>query len=233
MIGIIGGAGVAATNKLLELIETKLTKSGSFRDCHHPEMLIWQATQVPSRSMFLEGKGESFIPGYIEIAKKLKNCGAKKITMCCNTAHYAIDEISKEAKIPFINLVEACVIEAKEFSKIGLVASDGCLKGKVYERYFEKHCPDCNIIYPDEEYQKLVTKGICNIKNTHRFDVNSEENPAYIFEQVKQHLNKKGAQKIIFGCTDIGVAYNNNYDIDSLNLLAELLIRESNGENEQ
>ena len=54
MIGIIGGAGVAATNKLLELIENKLTKEGAFRDCHHPEMIIWQATQAPSRSLFLE-----------------------------------------------------------------------------------------------------------------------------------------------------------------------------------
>ena len=233
MIGIIGGAGVAATNKLLELIETKLTKSGAFRDCHHPEMLIWQATQVPSRSMFLEGKGESFIPGYVEIAKKLKMCGASKIAMCCNTAHYAIDEISKQANISFINLVEACVVKAKDFSKVGLVASDGCLNGKVYEYYFEKCHPSCNIIYPDPEYQKLVTKAICNVKNTSRFEaLEHEDNPAFIFKQVKRHLKEKGAQKVIFGCTDIGVVYHNNDDIDSLNLLAEILIKEVKDKNE-
>ena len=32
MIGIIGGNGVAATNKLLQLIEEKITKNGAFRD---------------------------------------------------------------------------------------------------------------------------------------------------------------------------------------------------------
>lgn len=47
MIGIIGGNGVAATNKLLQLIEEKITKNGAFRDCHHPEMIAWQATQAP------------------------------------------------------------------------------------------------------------------------------------------------------------------------------------------
>ena len=57
MIGIIGGNGVAATNKLNDLIEEEYTKNGAFRDAHHPELLIWQATQAPSRSMFLEGKG--------------------------------------------------------------------------------------------------------------------------------------------------------------------------------
>ena len=167
MIGIIGRAGVAATNKLQELIEIELTKSGAFRDSHHPEMLIWQATQVPSRSMFLEGKGKSFIPGYIDIAKKLKNSGVTKIAMCCNTAHFAIDEISEKARIPFVNLIEAIVYEVKKrkFKSVGLMASDGCLKGKVYEKYFEKICPEVKIIYPNSIYQKLVTKGICNVKN--------------------------------------------------------------------
>lgn len=32
MIGVIGGNGVAATNKLCQLIEEKLTKGGAYRD---------------------------------------------------------------------------------------------------------------------------------------------------------------------------------------------------------
>lgn len=229
IVGIIGGAGVAATNKLLELIETELTKNGAFRDCHHPEMIIWQATKVPSRSMYLEGKGESFIPNYIDIAKKLKECGANKIAMCCNTAHYAIDEIMQKADVKFINLVEQCVIEAKKngVKKVGLVASDGCLKGKVYEKYFKKHCPDVEIIYPDEESQKLVTKGICNIKNIHRFQ-NNDENPKVIFEKIQKHLLQKDAQKIIIGCTDIRVGYFDENNIDSLEVLKDLILRETN-----
>lgn len=227
VVGIIGGAGVAATNKLQELIEVELTQNGAYRDCHHPEMIIWQATQVPSRSMYLEGKGESFIPGYVEIARKLKKCGATKIAMCCNTAHFAIDEISKQADVSFINLVEACVIKTKAFSKVGLVASDGCLKGNVYEKYFEKICPNVEVIYPDEDYQKMVTKGICNVKNIHRFDdTSSKEHPNYLFNEVKMHLINKGAQIVIMGCTDIRVGYFDKSNIDSLETLKELIINE-------
>ena len=40
MIGIIGGNGVAATNRLCQLIEERCTRKGAFRDGHHPEMLI-------------------------------------------------------------------------------------------------------------------------------------------------------------------------------------------------
>ena len=70
MIGIIGGNGVAATNKLNCLIEEKLTRLGAYRDSHHPEIIIWQATQAPSRSMYLEGRGPSWIEDYIAYTVK-------------------------------------------------------------------------------------------------------------------------------------------------------------------
>ena len=228
-IGIIGGAGVAATNKLNELIEKDLTKNGAFRDEHHPEIIIWQATKVPSRSMFLEGKGESFIPEYISIAKKLKYCGVDKICMCCNTAHYAIEEISNSAEIPFINLIESIVLKVKNIGvkHIGLIASDGCLKGNVYKKYFDKICPEVEIIYPNEQNQKLVTKGICNIKNNHRFDdLKSQERPFNVFRKIEGHLRNKGAEIIVVGCTDIRVDYYNEDNIDSLEVLKNLILEE-------
>ena len=86
MIGVIGGNGVAATNRLCQLVEEKITRNGAFRDAHHPEMIIWQATQAPSRSMYLEGRGPSWIEDYVEIGRKLKACGCSKLCMCCNTS---------------------------------------------------------------------------------------------------------------------------------------------------
>lgn len=228
-IGIIGGAGVAATNKLLDMIEKELTMNGAFRDCHHPEMVIIQATKAPSRSMYLEGRGESFIEDYVDVAIKLRLAGADLICMSCNTAHYAIDEISRKSNVNFINLVNEVVLETgkRNVSKVGLIATDGCLKGKVYEKYFAKYYPDIELLYPDDEYQKLVTKGICNIKNKHRFDdINSSERPNYIFRQVKEHLKSKGAQIVVMGCTDIRVDYFDEDCIDSLEILKNSILRE-------
>ncbi len=116
MVGVIGGNVVAATNKLLQLIEEKCTLNGAFRDCHHPEMLVWQATKVPSRSMYLEGRGESFLDDYIRIGNSLKACGCDTLCMCCNTAHYFIDELKENIGIAFINVLEEV---ASEISKMG------------------------------------------------------------------------------------------------------------------
>lgn len=228
VVGVIGGAGVAATNKLCELLEIRKTKEGAFRDCHHPEMIIFQATQAPSRSMFLEGKGPSFIEDYINVAEKLQHAGAERLCMCCNTAHYALPVIEKSVSIPFINMIEEVVIRCENSRKkrFGLVASDGCLKGGVYEKYFETIFPEAQLIYPDQEFQKMVTKGICNVKNTHRFDdVDSEERPRHIFDKVYQHLMDKGAEVVIMGCTDIRVDYvpEKPNIIDSLETLSNAI----------
>ena len=227
-IGVIGAAGVAATNKLCELIEEKMTLQGAYRDCHHPEMIVWQATQVPSRSMYLEGKGESFIPGYIEIAKKLEECGATKICMCCNTAHYAIEEIRKSISVPMIDMIEATVYKVRECSKkrVGIMASDGCVKYKIYDKYINAICPDVTVVYPDSYHQKLVTKGICNIKNSNRFlEIDAEERPNHIFSQVKEYLlYQERVDIVVSGCTDIRVDFINKDGIDSLEVLRDEII---------
>jgi aspartate racemase len=236
IVGIIGGAGVAATNKLNLLIEEHLTNNGAFRDSHHPEIVIYQAVNVPSRSMYLEGRGESFIPGYIKVGNKLKFIGAEILCMSCNTAHYAITELQDKIGLPFINMVELVVKHVASIptiKRVGLIASDGCLLGKVYERYFIEYLPDIEIIYPNQIIQKEVTRGICNIKTASRFFSESHpDRPKTIFNNVCNYLVDSGAEIIISGCTDIAVDflptdYKRVVIVDSLLVLANSIILET------
>lgn len=234
MIGVIGANGVAATNRLCELVEEKTVKSGAFRDCHHPEMIIWQATQAPSRSMFLEGRGESFIPHYIEIGHKLKECGCNEICMCCNTAHFYIEELQKEIGIPIVNLIQLVGAKVKTLGckKVGLMCSDGLAKVKFYDSVFAITCPDVEIVYPSEIYQKLVTRGICNAKNVNRYtEKKCTSNPAYCFTEVTKHLISQGVDCVIAGCTDINNVFdkpeeilNGAFYVDSLEVLADYIV---------
>ncbi len=234
MIGVIGGNGVVATNKLLQLIEEQKTLAGAFRDAHHPQMIIWQATQVPSRSMFLEGRGESFIPDYVRIGKLLKQCGCTRLCMCCNTAHYALKTLENEIELPFINLLDEVAKKVKSVMgggnyKVGMMCSEGLAKIKLYDKSFEQFAPSITLIYPDKEEQALVTQGICNSKNAIRFDERNSEHPKYLFEKVCHYFKKQGADCIVGGCTDIrnvfrpwqyqGIPY-----VDSLETLAESII---------
>lgn len=232
MIGIIGGNGVAATNRLCQLIEEKLTKKGAFRDFHHPEMIIWQATQAPSRSMYLEGKGRSFIPDYVRIAKQLENCGCDELCMCCNTAHYAIDELINQTGMKFINVIDevAKVVNKKGCKKVLVMCTAGLRKFNLYERSFSKYAQNVEVRYPSDEIQKWVTNGICNAKNSHRFSSKEidEEHPYNCFMKVCDYYRyNSDVDCIIGGCTDISNVFMPVFSdivyIDSLDVLANII----------
>lgn len=237
MIGVIGGNGVAATNKLCQLIEEKLTKNGAYRDAHHPEMLIWQATQAPSRSMYLEGRGPSWIEDYVEIGKKLKDCGCTKLCMCCNTAHYAIDLLQEQIGIEFVNLLDLVALRCKYIGakRVGMMCSDGLRKVGLYEKRFRIVSSEIELIYPDEEYQKLVTLGICNVKNKIRYDSisDNDKHPYNCITKVCNHLiSAKKVDCIVAGCTDLNNVFTFNENpfqtiyIDSLEVLADFIVSE-------
>lgn len=228
-IGVIGGAGVAATNMLCSMVESTFTKAGAKRDSDHPEMIIWQATAAPSRSLYYEGKGRSFINDYVEIGNKLAGLGASTLCMNCNTAHAAFGEIASRVDARFINLVEEVALKAKEFKsgrKFVLFASEGCIKSGVYQKTFASHAPGTELLIPDAEKQQKITRGICQIKNASRFlPPDHPDSPCRIFGDLVCEMRTIGA--IIMGCTDIRVSYEicENDGIDSLQVLSDSIVR--------
>lgn len=229
-IGVIGGNGVGATNRLVYMIERKCIAAGAFRDQHHPELVVLYKTQSPSRSMYLEGRGPSFVEGYIEDAKELKRIGCGVGCICCNTAHYAIHRIQDESGLTFINMLDEVVMRAKATGEtcFELLATDGARKFDLYGAAFRSMFPEARILYPSEDRQKLVTKVICDVKNKMRLlppeDVSS---PIALLKS----LISTASAPVILGCTDLRVAYSpdegvgNGVAVDSLETLADAIIR--------
>ena len=223
-IGVIGGNGVAATNRLCDMIERKVTAAGAFRDAHHPEMIIWQATAVPSRSMFLEGRGPDWRPCYINMAKQLKALGCDRGCMCCNTAHYAIKDVEEGSGLQFINLLEevAKKVKASGLSKVEMFCSDGARKFDIYGAAFKRICPEVELVYPSESDQALVTKVICGVKTKKRFDLEPRS--------LLQEIVAKAEAPVVLGCTDLRVAFPQESQlpekvaVDSLECLADSII---------
>lgn len=231
-IGVIGGNGVAATNRLVHLLERKRIAAGAFRDQHHPELVVLYKTQSPSRSMYLEGRGPSFVEGYIEDAKELKRLGCGVGCICCNTAHYAIAMIQKESGLPFINMLEEVAKKAKAtgMTRFELFGTDGARKFDLYGSAFSRIFPEASIVYPSEERQKLVTKVICDVKNKSR--LLPPEDPSSPIAILKGLLNSASAP-VILGCTDLRVAYAPDSEVDdivavdSLEALADAILAKS------
>lgn len=198
-LGIIGGMGPLATVKLFEKI-VLMTKANS--DQEHIHILIDNNTSISDRTNYiLNGDGEDPRVQLVQSAQNLEKIGADYLVMPCNTAHFFYDEVVKEVGIPFINMIDETGKyirnNNKNIDKIGLLATEGTIKAKVYDEVLKNY--NIEVLKPSKENQKYITKLIYNIKE----GINPDLEGFYI---AMDELKKQGVEVFIAGCTEISVA---------------------------
>ncbi|MDY0148849.1 MAG: aspartate/glutamate racemase family protein [Kiritimatiellia bacterium] len=231
VIGVIGGAGVAAGARLAAYVEERVTALGGYRDAHHVELLLWQATSAPSRSMFLEGRGPDFTSAYIRIGECLKACGADVLCMACNAAHSRADNIATAVGLPMIHLLKELFGTVRtrypEATQAGVLSSTGSRDNHIFDAYAN----GLHLLYTNDRTQELLTAGICGVKSRNRWlPVTNPERPYTQFLKVSRDLIDKGAQVLVLACADIGVDFpEDEVDgvpvLDSMQVLADSILK--------
>jgi aspartate racemase len=215
MIGILGGMGTQAgldfCNKLAMLNRGK-------SDQEYPLFMLYNKSNIPGRpeSIGVQTKELSLIPKspkniikYNKVLKSLligcrslEKSGCKFIVIPCNTAHYWYEDLQKKINIPIINMPREVFKHTQKKcaknSKIGLLATEGTLKTKIYDRLFEKNF---KLIKPTDVLQKnSVNKTIKYVKMG---------NVKLAEKSIRKSINyllKMKCKKIILGCTELPIA---------------------------
>lgn len=198
-IGILGGMGPLATCDLYQKV-IGVTEAG--KDQEHIRVCVDGNTEIPDRTEAILHGGEDPLPEMVRSAVRLEGMGADVLIMPCNTAHYFYPEILPFVKIPFLNMLEETADAAAKMGiqKAGLLATDGTIQSKVYEKAFQKYKIPLEL--PTAEEQKAVMELIYDgVKaGNDRLDTGR-------FEQVMERLLRRGAQVLILGCTELPVAF--------------------------
>ena len=215
MIGILGGMGTQAgldfCNKLAMLNRGKI-------DQEYPLFLLYNKSNIPGRpeSIGVQARKFSDLPrnakdntkynkvlkSLLEGCRSLEKSGCTFIVIPCNTAHYWYEDLKRKIKIPIINMPKEVFIHTKKIckknSKIGLLATEGTLKTKIYEKLFNN---EYELIKPPHSLQvKSVNKTIKHVKMG---------NIKLAEKSIKLALNyliKNNCKKIILGCTELPIA---------------------------
>ena len=215
MIGILGGMGTQAgldfCNKLAMLNRGKV-------DQEYPLFILYNKSNIPGRpeSIGVQTKTFSTLPRngsninkYNKVLKSLlggcrslEKSGCKFIVIPCNTAHYWYEDLRKKIKIPIINMPREVFLytkkNCKKSSKIGLLATEGTLKTKIYEKLFKD---EYELIKPPENLQiKSVNKTIKQVK------MGNIKLAEKSIKSAVNYLIKKKCKKIILGCTELPIA---------------------------
>ena len=222
-VGVLGGMGPKATVYFDDLI---IENTPATKDQEHINMIVSVHSSIPDRTDYILGKSSvSPLPFLIHDAKMLEKAGCDFLVLTCNTSHYFYDDIVKEINIPLLNMPkETCdIINAnKKIKKVGIMATSGTIKSKVYERYLKKE-----VYIPDEELNCEVMDLIYN-KVKKGISVSKKE-----FYQVVNKFFDKDCDIVIMGCTELSVIvrdndlYSDNRIIDAMKVLVDKTISEA------
>jgi aspartate racemase len=225
IIGILGGMGPEATADLyLRIIRATKAK----RDQDHPRVIIYSNSKVPDRTAAILETGPSPLPELIRAGKRLEEAGADFIIIPCNTAHYFIDQLQNELRVPILNMIKLSADKAKDYypkvRKAGLLASDGTVKSGLYRSAYGD--AKIEILEPSPEKQEEVMKAIYQyIKAGNLID------GGILLRGVANDLITAGAEMIICGCTEVSLVLKEGDlavpILDPLQVLAEAAIAEA------
>jgi len=215
-LGILGGMGPLATYTLYKnIIKSTPVK----KDQDHIDMMILNASYIPDRTAGILHGGESPLPYLSDALKTLENSGCDLIVVPCNTSHYFFDEMQDSCKSKILNMVELTAEKIKSLgiAKVYLMATEGTIKTKVYEKYFSPK--NIEIMPASDEEIKEMMRAI--------YEVKADKNPdTGNLRGIAEKYHKLGCGKIILGCTEFSVTDINKTDfvVDAMEVLKDKIL---------
>ncbi|MEJ2129395.1 MAG: amino acid racemase [Woeseiaceae bacterium] len=193
-VGVLGGMGPDAT---VDFMAKVIGLTDAARDQDHIHMIVDHDPTVPNRQNAILDKGKDPGPALARMAKRLEDAGADFLVIPCNTAHVFEQSILDAVGIPLVSIVEETVDALpEECNRVGLLATDGCMKAGIYQRALESR--DIEAIEPgDNELQDLMSL-VYSIKAG-----DTSKAIARAMQALANELVLRGAEAIIAGCTEI------------------------------
>ena len=206
-IGILGGMGPEATAELyLRIIRIFQVRYGAKYDSDFPEIII---INVPIPDVVEDVTQEQKVKEMLlESVRKLQTAGVDIIAVPCNTAMFFFENID----VPIVDIVQETLKVAQVFECVGVIGTKTTLQKKLYG----------DAITPNEEEQKLVTQIILRILAGEKL----EEDLDFLTELVED-LKLRGAERVILGCTELPLLIESKDCLDTLQILAEAVVRET------
>ena len=225
VIGILGGMGPEAT---LECYSQIIKNTPAKTDQEHLHIVIDANPKVPDRTAAIIGQGESPLNILVEGCRRLQKAGADFIIIPCVSAHFFLDQIQEQTKLPVLSIFDAIaetiVTEHADIKTIGLMGTTGTIRGGLFQKRLAGEGIDT--IVPDEMHQSKVMAAIYDIKNSQPARCEKEYTSDLI--ATAESLISTGAQGIIAGCTEIPLALKQNHlsvpYFDALSILARAAI---------
>lgn len=208
LLGLIGGMSWESTIEYYRIInEMVKEKLGGWNSA---KIMLYSVNFDQIYQLQQQNKWDNVAKILISISKKLEHAGCSAIVICSNTAHKIAEKIIPEITIPLIHVVDetAKIIKNCNISSIGLLGTRFTMEGDFYIKKLEKSY-GLQVILPEPKQREYIDYAIFHefAQGTFLDSTKTE------FLKIIDSLEKKGAEGIILGCTEIPLLVKQN-DVD-------------------
>ncbi len=198
-IGIIGGMSWESTVTYYQIInETVKQELGSL---HSAKILLYSVDFSEIERCQAEGDWEKSGDILASAAESLERAGADFLVIATNTMHKVAPQIQKRIHIPILHIAEVTAEELKEnhITTVALLGTKYTMTQDFYKEKLEN--AGITVLIPDEQEIEVVNSIIYDELCLGSILETSKER----YLQVIAALEKRGAQGVILGCTEIGL----------------------------
>jgi len=200
VIGLIGGMSCESTAHYYKRLNDRVR--AHLGGLHSAEILMWSVDFAPVAQMQDENRWQEAGAHLARIARRLEQAGAEVLVLATNTMHKVAETIQASTSIPLIHIADATAerIQNAGKRKPALLATRFTMEQEFYTgRLREKFGLD--VVVPDEAERALVHQIIYDELCIGRVTEASRQ----AFVDVAQRLERRGADSLILGCTEVGM----------------------------
>lgn len=135
----------------------------------------------------------------LNAAQNLKRASAEFIILCANTLHQYVDALEKETDLKIIHIADATAkeINGVGLTKIGLLGTRFTMEMDFYTKRL--HHAGIESLVPEKPEREFIHKAIMEELLKEEFKQETKDK----FLRIINDLERRGAQGIVLGCTEI------------------------------
>ena len=198
-LGIIGGMSPESTVSYYQCINREI--NARLGGNHSADIVMHSLEFEPIVRMQRAGDWAQAGEVLAQSARRLESVGAQALVLATNTMHKVADTVQNAVGIPLLHIVDA-VADALRIEGLHTAAllgtrftmCDGFYTDRLRLRGVHALVPDAA---QQDEIDRVIFEELCRNRLT-------AEARAF-FQSVLAGLQAKGAQAVIFGCTEIGL----------------------------
>lgn len=198
-IGLIGGMSWESTAVYyLELNRYINQKLGGY---HSAKCILYNVQYQDIKDIHKNGDWDRAGDILSEAALSLKAAGADFIILATNTMHIVAPRIKAAVNLPFLHIAEVTAdrLLRDDIKTVALLGTRFTMENDFYKKVLVDHGID--VLIPKKDHIEKIHEIINTELILGKIEASSRE----CFKNIINSLQKRGAQGVILGCTEIGL----------------------------